>query len=79
MGQAGAVPCAGGTRGEHLGTQTEQVFAELPTELASTDPGHPTSIPTAGHAKRRIRIRRIVSDTTPERPTGEVVRVAGGS
>jgi hypothetical protein len=78
MGQAGAER-AGGTRGEHLGTQTEQVIAELLAELASTDPGHPNSTSTAGHAKGRIWIRRFLPATTPERPMCAVVRVVDGS
>ena len=43
--------------------------------IASTDPGHPNWISTAGHGKGRIWIRWFLPDTTPERPEAEVVRV----
>jgi hypothetical protein len=43
--------------------------------IASTDPGHPNWISTAGHTKGRIWIRWFLPDATPPRPQAEVVRV----
>jgi hypothetical protein len=43
--------------------------------IASTDPGHPNWISTAGHDKGRIWIRWFLPEATPERPKVDVVRV----
>jgi hypothetical protein len=43
--------------------------------IASTDPGHPNWISTAGHVKGRIWIRWFLPQATPERPKVDLVRV----
>jgi hypothetical protein len=41
--------------------------------VASTDPGHPNWVSTAGHRRGRIWFRWFLPEATPEQPTVEVV------
>jgi hypothetical protein len=42
--------------------------------IAPVDPGHPNWVSTAGHTKGRIWIRWFLPESTPERPSVELVR-----